>query len=373
MRFFNCFVCASLMLAGSAFGTAAQEAAPVRKATRQQVVTGAKNMVVRTAKATYYYLVSNDVAPVMHLGSGTVTIGADEFERSAITGIRFRSLPHVFFDEDSTTFYRAGSFDHAALALRRTLDLGRWNSLVLPFDLTGAQLRYAFGDDAELAQPRAITDDGEVTLEFTTIDLATDDVVLRAGYHYLLRPTREPDVAASARMYSFLDERPYGPIYFIPNVTKSANQTARLQTVQNSDASRKVRFHGTFLRLDGTDRSGTVVRNKKVAPGMYYLNAEGRMAFSDDSLTVQAFRSWIQDVSSDPVPLRFYIDGIGEDITAGADAVHSIPEALGLTSDDSASGIYTLSGQRLGDATRSRRASLPKGIYIINGQKVAIK
>ena len=75
MRFFNCFVCASLMLAGSAFGAAAQEAAPVRKATRQQVVTGAKNMVVRTAKATYYYLVSNDVAPVMHLGSGTVTIG----------------------------------------------------------------------------------------------------------------------------------------------------------------------------------------------------------------------------------------------------------------------------------------------------------
>ena len=369
MRFFYSLFTAGLLLAASVLTVDAQEAAPVRKATRQQVVTGAKNMVVRTSKATYYYLVSNDFSPVMHMGSGTVTIGSDEFERTSITGIRFRSLPHVFLDEDSTTYYRAGSYDHAALALRRTFDLGRWNSLVLPFDLTGTQLRYAFGDDAELAQPRAITDEGEVTLEFTTLDLQTDDVVLRAGYHYQLRPTREPDVAATARMYSFLDERPYGPIYFIPNVTKAANQTARLQTVQNADASRKVRFHGTFLRLDGTDRSGTVVRNKKVAPGMYYLNADGRMAFSDDSLTVQAFRSWIQDVSSDPVPLRFYIDGVGEDITAAADALQTIPEALGLTRRETA--VYTISGRRI-DNSKLSSGKLPRGIYIINGRKVVV-
>ncbi len=372
MRLFYCFFCVSLMLAASALTVDAQEPAPIRKATRQSVVAGAKNMEVRVGTATYSYLVSNEAFQLIELGPGTITIGGNTFERSAVKSIRFRSMPHVLLDEDSTTYYKAGSFEHAALALRRSFDLGQWNSLVLPFNLTGAQLRYVFGDDAELAQPVAITDDGVTTLEFSTLDLAADDIVLRANYHYLLRPTREPDVAPTTRMYNFIDERPYGPIYFIPDVTKAANQSARLQSVQNDDGSLKVRFHGTYLRLDDTERSGSVIRNKRVAPGMYYLNADGRMAFSEDSLTLQAFRSWIDDISAEPTSLRFYIDGIGEDITATPDAVHSIPEALGLTTTD-ATGIFNLSGQRLGDATPERRAALPKGIYIINGHKVAIK
>ena len=375
MRLFYRYLYVSLLLAGLTSGIGAQDTAPIRKATRQQIIAGAKNMVVSTQQATYYYLVSNDASKLIHLGPGTVNIGGTDYARSDISSIRFRSLQHVFLDEDSVTFNKAGSFDHAALALRRSFDLGHWNSRVLPFDLTGAQLRYAFGDDAELAQPRAITSDGQTTLEFTTLDLQTDDVVLRANYHYLLRPTREPDIDASTRMYSFLDERPYGPIYFIPNVTKATNQAARLQSVSNADGSLKVRFHGTYIRLDGTDVSGHTVRNKRVAPGMYYLNSDGRMELSEDSLTMQAFRSWIQDVSNEPMPLRFYIDGIGEDITAATDAIHSIPEALGLKSagDAVAAGIYTLSGLRLGDATPERRAALEKGIYIINGHKVAIK
>ena len=343
-------------------------------ADRYQTLLNAKHLTLTTRQGdTYYYIISTEATPMLRLGGDRVVVERDTFQVSDIKWMRLRTIPRFVLDEDSLTFGRDYAVDHGLLALRRSLVVNQWNSLVLPVELTGAQVRQVFGDDAQVAQVRGFHEGSNTQVDYELIDLNTRSAAMLANCHYIVRPTREPDVAASARMYSFLDERPYGPIYFIPNVTKSANQTARLQTVQNSDASRKVRFHGTFLRLDGTDRSGTVVRNKKVAPGMYYLNAEGRMAFSDDSLTVQAFRSWIQDVSSDPVPLRFYIDGIGEDITAGADAVHSIPEALGLTSDDSASGIYTLSGQRLGDATRSRRASLPKGIYIINGQKVAIK
>ncbi|MBQ9285793.1 MAG: hypothetical protein IJ209_05900 [Bacteroidaceae bacterium] len=375
MRLFFRYLCVGLLLAGLTSGVGAQEAAPIRKATRQSVITGAKNMEVRTRQATFYYLVSTDTPQLLHLAPGTINIGGTDFARTDITSIRFRTLPHEFLDEDNVAYDKTATFDHAALALRRTFNLGRWNSLVLPFDLTGKQLRYAFGDDAELAQPRAITDEGQVTLEFATLDLATDDIVLRAGYHYLLRPTREPDIEATARMRNFVDDRPFGPIYFIPDVTKAANQTPRLQTVQNTDGSVKVRFHGTYNLLDGSDVSGRTVKNKRVAPGMYYLNSEGLMEFSEDSLTLQAFRSWIDDVSADRPPLRFYVDGIGEDITVTPDAIRSIPEALGLTNADDATsaGIFTLSGQRLGDATPERRATLRKGIYIINGHKVAIK
>ena len=342
--------------------------APIRKATRQNTIANAKNMVVRTRNATYYYLVSFDSEPVMHLEPGTVNIGGTDFARSDIRSIRFRSLPHVFLDEDSTTYNKAFAFDRAALALRRSFNLGQWNSLVLPFDLTGEQIRYAFGDDAKLAQPRAVTEGEQTTVEFTTIDLQTDDVVLRANYHYLLQPTREPDIDASSRMYSFITERPYGPIYFIPNVTKAANQSPRLQQVQSSDATYKVRFHGSYMRLDGTEVVGSSVRNKRVAPGMYYLNDEGKVEFSQDSLTVQAFRSWIHDITSETQTLRFYIDGIGEDITALTDAI-ATPHMVG---EDAQSTIYTLSGQRIANRKSANR-SLQKGIYIVNGRKVAIK
>lgn len=366
----------SVLLAAMALAltTSAQEAggdssvAPIHRAGRQTTVTNAKNMVVTTRQATYYYLVSADFMPVMHLGEGTVSIGADQFARTDIRSIRFRSLPHVLLDEDSLSFYKAGSFDHAVLALRRTLTLGQWNSLVVPFDLTGTQLRYVFGDDAELAQPRAINDDGELTLEFNTLDLTTDEVVLRANYHYLLRPTREPDIEASKRMYSFLDDdsRPYGPIYLIPDVSKKASASARLQTVQNADASRKVRFRGSYNRLDGTLISGSTVKNKKVEPGMYYLNDEGRMAFSEDSLAIQAFRSWIQDVSEEPQPLRFFIDGIGEDITAGS-TPDGLQRLLGNEATEQRTPAYNLSGQRID------KSQMKRGIYIVNGRKVAIK
>jgi hypothetical protein len=122
------------------------------------------------------------------------------------------------------------------------------------------------------------------------------------------------------------------------------------------------------MRLDGTEVVGSSVRNKRVAPGMYYLNDEGKMEFSQDSLTVQAFRSWIHDITSETQTLRFYIDGIGEDITALTDAI-ATPHMDG---EEAQPTIYTLSGQRIANRKSANR-SLQRGIYIVNGRKVAIK
>lgn len=347
--------------------------APIHRVTRQQTVLNAKNMVVRTRQATYYYLVSYDACPCIELGDGTMSIGNDQFARADVKSIRFKALPHLLLDEDSVTYNRAETLDNGAVALRRTLNLGKWNSIVLPFNLTGNQLRYVFGDDAELASPRAIVDDSQVTLEFSTLDLNTDDVVLRANYHYLLRPTREADVAPGRSLLNFVEEKVYGPVYLIPGVSKKVNQSPSLQSVKNEDGSRQVRFHGTYLKLDGTLLSGSIVKNKKVIPGMYYLNDDALMEQAEDSVAMLGFRSWIQDISKEPVPMRFYIDGIGEDLTAATDAIHSIPAALGLSGKEADDNIYTLSGQNLGAATLQRKAQLAKGIYIINGKKVAIK
>lgn len=364
-RLFFFSVCFLVLAATSA----AQEAGGPRRATRQSTLLNAKNMVVTTSKGTtYYYFITSDESSMMHLGGGTLRIGNDEFLRKDIKGIRFRSLARVVMDEDSTTFDKTRTLDHSLLALRRTMNVGRWNSLVLPFDLTGHQLLDTFGEGTEVAQPRGMAEDGQAVVEFNTLDLATDEVVMRANYHYLVRPTREPDVEADRRLYNFVSGQLYGPIYLIPNVSMKASQSARLQTLQNEDGTLKVRVRGTYLKLDDSDTQGRIIRNRRVTPGTYLMNDEGLMEQTQDSAVVAAFRSWIEDVSTDSQPLRFYVDGVEEDITSGIMEM----KGEGVRSEKGGGMVYDLSGRQMGKG-RLSNGQLPSGLYIVNGRKVVIK
>ena len=332
------------------------------------MLVNAKNLVLTTQKgATYYYFVTSEEMPMLHLGNGTVRIGQDEFQRSDIKGMRFRTLGRFVMNEDSTTFDKSQTMDHALLALRRTMTLGKWNSLVLPFDLTGLQLLDIFGEETAVAEPRGIGEDEETVVEFMTLDLQTDEVVMKANNHYLVRPSREPDVAADKRLTGFGSSQLYGPIYLLPNISMKASQSARLQTLQNDDATKKVRFRGTYLRLDDSEVSGRTIKNKRIDPGTYMMNDEGLISQLQDSTVVGAFRSWIEDVANDSgKPLRFYVNGVNEDITdAILDVSDKHGEGNGRASLDNA--VYDLSGRRM------PAGRLPKGIYIIHGQKVAVK
>jgi hypothetical protein len=76
----------------------------------------------------------------------------------------------------------------------------------------------------------------------------------------------------------------------------------------------------------------------------------------------KGFRSLYEDASpNEKLPLRFYINGIGEDLTSSIDDVqHSMFDVRRPTSD-----VHDLQG---------RRVTTPKkGLYIINGKKVFIK
>lgn len=362
-------ILAYTLLATATNTLVAQNQAPLR-ASRQSTLLNAKNMVLTTTKGTnYYYFVTTDERQMMHLGDGTVRIGQDEFQRSDIKGIRFRSLQRSIMHEDSTTFDKSLALDHSLLALRRTMNQGKWNSLVLPFDLTGLQILDVFGEETEVASPRGIGEDSETVVEFTTLDLQTDEVVIRANNHYLVRPSREPDVEEGKRLTGFGSTQLYGPIYLIPNVTMKASQSPRIQTIENDDASKKVRFRGTYLKLDDSVVSGRTIKNKRVAPGMYMINDEGFIGQLQDSTIVGAFRSWIEDLNEEGKPLHFYVDGVNEDITANSTGIEELLANKPLTN-----AVYDLSGRRISDSSLgSRLSALKRGIYIVNGKKVAIK
>lgn len=373
MRLYSLLLSATLLLAAGTTGTTAQDQTDLpRYASRQNVLTGAKNLTLTTTKGTtYYYFISSEQTQMMQL-SDSLHIGGDSFGFNEVKEMRFRSLARVVMNEDSTTYDKTLTMDHALLALRRDFQVGKWNSLVVPFDMTGLQVLDAFGEEAVLATVRGVREADETVVEFQTIDLNTSEVVLQANLHYLLRPTREADVVAGRSLYSFSTTAIPGPIYLIPNVSMKANQNARLQTFQNEAGTRKVRLRGTYLRLDDSVVSGRSIRNRRIAPGTYLLDEEGIMVLNEDSTIVGAFRSWVENLSEDGRPLKFYIDGIGEYLNVVATGIEELQDNGQWTMDneimdDGKPVVFDLSGRRMPEGR------LPKGIYIVNGKKVAIK
>ncbi len=360
------FICIILMY--NALSTTAQDMTSTPRHARQNVLTSAKNLTLTTTDGeTYYYLISSEQNPRMYLGD-SIRIGKDCFHHSQIQSMRFRSLPRMVLSEDSTTFDKTLSWDHALLALNRDFIVGKWNSVIFPFDLTGDQLLDAFGEETVLAAVRGLREASETVVEFQTLDLHTSDVVLQANQHYLLRPSREADVESGHNLYNFFSGPIAGPIYLIPNVSMKTGQNPRLQTIQNEDGTRKARFRGTYLKLDDSVVQGRIIRNKRIAPGMYLLNEEGNMLQTEDSTVVGAFRSWVEDLTENGQPLKFYIDGVNEYLTVVADGLEEIEAPLSdVDNQERGRGVFDLSGRRMPEGR------LPKGVYIINGRKVAIK
>ena len=324
---------------------------------RVTTLQNAHNLTITmTNNQVYRYLVSADQTYMVKRGKGQITIAGDTYNTAEIRGMRFVSLPRFSLNEDSTAISGSYAVDHGLLAFRRSFNVGKWNTIVVPFSLTGTQLRDAFGDDMMLAKMRAVTEGDVATVEFETIDVNTTEVALQAGVHYLIRPTRQPDISANTRTSQVYGSGYVsGPVYVIPNVTLNKGlKSPANQALRSTTDNVRVRMKGTYVSYDGNPISSSQT--------LFYMNDEGLFAQSDESVAVKAFRSWLEQArNNNNLAYRFYIDGIGEDLTATA-AINDV-----LVDDDSATGVvYDLSGRRVN--------GMPKaGIYVINGKKVIRK
>lgn len=339
------------------------------RAERQSVMLNAKDLVVKTKQnTTYYYLISSEDSPVVHFEGGQVRIFDDVFAMTDIQSLRLHALPRFLLDEDSTTYDKNQTVDHGLMALRRSLTVGKWNSLTLPVNLTGEQVAYAFGEGTEIAVPRGIRENDVTVVEFETQELTPSEVAIKAGYHYLIRPTREPDLSAESWTSAlFTGKRIYGPVYYVPNVSTSNVKAPRTQPFSSADESVTVYFRGTFYKLDDSVVTDSRITNKRIDAGTYMLSDDALMVKNQEAAEVKAFTSWVQDMS-DPKQdqLRFYVDGVNEDISEFPDAVAALQKEA--VTDDA---VYDLGGRRVG--TASMRSSLKAGVYVIGGKKVVIK
>lgn len=320
---------------------------------RIATLQAARNLAVTDGQKRVFRLVTNSDGGSVKLypKDGSLIAGKDTFNLESVT-MRLQSLTRFALDEDSTAFAGKYAVNHGLLAFRRSLAKDQWNSITVPFSLTGRQVLDTFGDGTQLAVYQSVTDGDTPTVEFQTVALDTDDVVLEAGVHYIIKPTREPDIDANGETtVIYGSAKVKGPLYAIANVSMESGQVVPKNAALRSE-SNQVR-----LRLRGTYYAQNV---SVVSSPRYMLGDQSLFYQLTEPVTRPGFSSWIEDASQgDRQPLHFYVNGVGEDLT--------MTTGIGgvcLDRNDS-NLIFDLQGRRV--------TSPARGMYIIGGKKAIIK
>lgn len=254
--------------------------------------------------------------------------------------------------------------------LHRSFTANKWNTIVLPFDLSGSNLTDAFGSGVQLSKFVGATDkDHPTRLYFEKAESIEKDQL------YLITPTKaEPteqgEVTATADNTLTLE----GKYYTISGVSFYEKDRKYTATVGGTDKGKEIYTGETQLQFVGTYVKE--VNQIPVNSYMLYAGSEdtegslGYWVYRTNKSSSRAFRGWLQPVTTTAAkPVTFYINGI----EAGGSETTAIEDALINTDSYSVSGnIYNLNGQMLRQNATSTEG-LAKGVYIVGGKKVVVR
>ena len=252
----------------------------------------------------------------------------------------------LVLDEDNTLDVKK-SYTGAKMLLHRTFTKSAdnnkkgWNSIILPVDMTAAQVKEAFGEGVQMAEFDRLENNW---IKFSTVNVAADGVVLHKNTPYIIYPTKEP-----LGNYS----------YTIDGVTKILDGHVYVANGINYDDQTSNLTHtvnGGGMTYTGSYDSKTVV------PADSYMFSKGNLVHTNKEHTVKAYRCWLKEDMHTGKMLMFSLDGNGLDGTTG---IHVIEENKQNTN----TGIYNLGGVRMNTNNVDK---LPKGVYVVNN-KVVVK
>ena len=238
------------------------------------------------------------------------------------------------------------TYNNAKMLLHRTFTKSAdgtkgWNSIILPVDMTAAQVKEAFGENTKLAQFNALENNW---IKFSTVAVAGDDVVLKKNTPYIIYPTKEP--------YANYE-------YTINGETNTFNDNVYVATginYENQTSAMTYTAYGTGMTYTGSySNSNTVEKDS-------YMFSKGDLVHTNKVHGVKAYRCWLKEDMPTGRMLMFSINGNGIDGTTGIKVIEE-------NKQNTNTGIYNLGGVRMNTNNVDK---LPKGVYIVNN-KVVVK
>lgn len=252
----------------------------------------------------------------------------------------------LVLDEDKTLDVTK-TYTGATMLLHRTFtksadnDKKGWNSIILPVDMTAAQVKEAFGEGVQMAEFDRLEDNW---IKFSTVDVAGEDVVLKKNTPYIIYPTKEP-LGNYSYTIDGVTQILDGPVY-VANGINYDDQTSDLTHTVN----------GGGMTYTGSYSNPTTVSDDS------YMFSKGDLIHTIKSHDVKAYRCWLKEDMHTGKMLMFSLDGNGMGGTTG---IHVIEENKQNTN----TGIYNLGGVRMNTNNVDK---LSKGVYIVNN-KVVVK
>lgn len=257
---------------------------------------------------------------------------------------------------------------------------GKWNSLILPVDLTKAQFTELFGSDASLAQANKLykkveKDKDGNTLERRIIgfEIVPDpthesDAFLVANTPYIIYMTKETiDGHQNLSHQNTWDAGDIsGEIYKLDKDSKAGGVT--YGTAETRENGGEVDFKDPFVtewKLAKLAFKGSYEPNQSLAAGDYIFNNGDMYHLTQSGHTMKAFRCWLTPVyetSADANAAKVFSFGFDGNETTG---IKNAPtDGIEVKSQK----VYNLNGQQIDSLL-----GVQPGIYIVGGKKVVIK
>ena len=266
-----------------------------------------------------YNITNNNIVWTGSAKSVSFKNNKDWANYAAVTNIRvYVEYPNVkTFEYNENEANNIEVWENSDITLNRTLVADKWNTLCVPFAISGEEIKANFGEGTLVEKFDAVNGN--------TVNFA-DATSIEAGVPYLIKPT------VAGTTYTFNGKE----------VSADAPKT---------EGNADVTFQGIYSLTDITN-GGTVK-----AAG---VTEDGKVLFVNAGSQTKAFRCFFtisDNASITPAMLKVSIKGVET-------AINSIVMGNSNATDNA---IYNLQGQRVNGN------SLTKGIYIKNGKKFAVK
>ena len=307
--------------------------------------TGGKGYVSLVTTKPFNKLKIEQVSPVkvantLQIGGIALTSNINEDGTSTDCPEEFLVL-----DEDETLDDNR-SLTKATMVFHRTFTKGKWNSLILPVDMTADQVTAAFGKGTKLAKFNKYDDNW---IYFLPVEPDAYGIMLKANIPYIINPTRQPDsVNRNYNVGSGKEKHIDGPVYTVTGIYYGGQPTEMKCEDTGSSTNTGMTHYGSYVY-------------RQEVPAKSYMLSKSDMVHTSKVHKVKSYHSWLEETTPSEKTLQLIVSD-SDNSTTGIKVIEEAPQ--------NANAIYNVSGMRMNS---SNTDNLPKGVYIINNKKVVIK
>lgn len=267
--------------------------------------------------------------------------------------------------------------------LHRTMNAGKWNSLVLPINLTVGQVMRIFGNQVRVSEFKgAIDANHPQRIIFEPIKANQTDpdaIAIEAGKLYLVKPTADGGMPTNQEEKTFtyngktISVKDYYTIVGVTFKKKSDiaddAYSGRVRGTEGNESwgenAPQVQFVGTYVKCFDNDR---IPANSYVLNGNNEGGTTGLWYYRTVPTNTKGFRGWLQSVQGQASKVFEYeIEGVVEQVNGNTTAIDGIEAA-----QQHSANIYNLNGQLVRQGATSTEG-LPSGLYIVGGKKLVVK